>query len=124
MDTTISSLFPHLTFVNKSQNDFVSLFNTDNGDTYSPFTTEDYTYGKDGYFYPMLVVENTIGCTDTAFGRVYVEPEYLVYVPNAFTPNDDGLNDVFKPILTEGTSYELLIFNRWGELLFQTTDVN
>jgi gliding motility-associated-like protein len=124
LDTTISSLFPHLTFVNKSQNDFVSLFNTDNGDTYSPFTTEDYTYGKDGYFYPMLVVENTIGCTDTAFGRVYVEPEYLVYVPNAFTPNDDGLNDVFKPILTEGTSYELLIFNRWGELLFQTTDVN
>ncbi|MET0243928.1 MAG: gliding motility-associated C-terminal domain-containing protein, partial [Flavitalea sp.] len=46
-----------------------------------------------------------------------------VYIPNAFTPNRDGKNDVFKPV-TFGTplSYRLTIYNRWGQMIFDTTD--
>lgn len=46
----------------------------------------------------------------------------LIYIPNAFTPNGDGNNDRFKPVVFNVYSYQLLIYNRWGELIFSTTD--
>lgn len=54
----------------------------------------------------------------------FVQEPFNVYVPNTFTPNNDGRNDVFKPIGTAwmpGT-YEITIFNRWGEVVFYSTD--
>ncbi|HLO91391.1 MAG TPA: gliding motility-associated C-terminal domain-containing protein, partial [Lentimicrobium sp.] len=48
-----------------------------------------------------------------------------VYVPNAFTPNGDGLNDTFKPIITKPdliSQYHLSIYNRWGQCFFETSD--
>jgi gliding motility-associated-like protein len=51
-----------------------------------------------------------------------VKEDFLVYIPNTFTPNDDGLNDVFMPV-GEGISsenYHFMIFNRWGALVYQT----
>jgi gliding motility-associated-like protein len=56
---------------------------------------------------------------------VTVTEDLLYYVPNTFTPNGDGTNDIFLPVLTAGfdpTSYTLLIFNRWGEVLFESHD--
>ncbi|PSL47509.1 gliding motility-associated-like protein [Chitinophaga niastensis] len=46
-----------------------------------------------------------------------------LYVPNAFTPNNDGRNDVFRAKVKGVATYKLLIFNRWGELLFETNDM-
>ncbi len=46
----------------------------------------------------------------------------VVYIPNAFTPDGDGLNDVFKPVNGNLDKYEFVIFNRWGEVVFRTTD--
>jgi gliding motility-associated-like protein len=51
-----------------------------------------------------------------------IEVESAVYVPNAFTPNEDGLNDIFKPIIEHVHDYELFIFDRWGELVFKTSN--
>jgi gliding motility-associated-like protein len=49
------------------------------------------------------------------------EGEQKLFIPNAFTPNNDGLNDVFKPVFTgPAVKYDFKIFNRWGELVFQT----
>ncbi|MBM3404009.1 MAG: T9SS type B sorting domain-containing protein [Bacteroidetes bacterium] len=50
---------------------------------------------------------------------------YEYYIPNAFTPNNDGLNDTFKVIgqLTEGIRFSMVIYNRWGELIFESTDI-
>ncbi len=49
----------------------------------------------------------------------------LLFIPNAFTPgNKDGVNDVFKPVVKNIQDYELRIFNRWGEMIFKTNDVN
>jgi gliding motility-associated-like protein len=49
----------------------------------------------------------------------------LLFIPNAFSPgNKDGVNDVFKPVVKNIQDYELRIFNRWGEMIFKTNDVN
>ena len=68
-------------------------------------------------------VEYTITTSDTIVAYFVQEP-FNVFVPNSFTPNNDGKNDVFLPIGSawDVDLYELLIFNRWGEVVFQSTD--
>jgi gliding motility-associated-like protein len=71
-----------------------------------------------------LIVENSFGCFDTTCSNIYVLDESLFYIPNAFVPNNDGLNDVFKPVVSNTSSYNIKIFNRWGKLIFETIDTN
>ena len=73
-----------------------------------------------GDYYAQLTVTNPLGCTDSAY--TLVEGPVLIYIPNAFTPNNDGMNDAFKVVISEVTQYELDIFNRWGELVFHSED--
>ncbi|MBI3239782.1 MAG: gliding motility-associated C-terminal domain-containing protein, partial [Flavobacteriia bacterium] len=53
---------------------------------------------------------------------VKIEPDFNFYVPNVFTPNDDGRNDTFLPVTRGLKFYTIEIFNRWGQLLFKTKD--
>ncbi|MBX2971597.1 MAG: PKD domain-containing protein [Flavobacteriales bacterium] len=74
-----------------------------------------------GGSYPVqLVVTNTFGCTDTVVRAVVIDGIFSVFVPNAFTPNDDGDNDRFVPIVRDELSdnYDLRIFDRWGSEVF------
>jgi gliding motility-associated-like protein len=68
-----------------------------------------------------VLVTDAIGCKafDDVFIKVYEGPNY--YLPNAFTPNGDGLNDIFLPVPVgmKSTDY-FMIYNRYGEILFQT----
>jgi gliding motility-associated-like protein len=73
-----------------------------------------------GDYYAQLTVTNAIGCTDSAY--TLVEGPVLIYIPNAFTPNNDGINDAFQVVISDVTRYELDIFNRWGELVFHSED--
>ncbi|MCX7650925.1 MAG: gliding motility-associated C-terminal domain-containing protein [Flavobacteriales bacterium] len=79
-----------------------------------------------GAYDVMLVAFTPFGCSDTAFSRVYIDGAMTFYLPTAFTPDNDNLNEVFKPvgtfISTEG--YHFLIFDRWGEKIFETRDLN
>lgn len=71
-----------------------------------------------------LIVTNQYGCTDTAVNVVIMNGVYNFYVPSGFTPNGDGVNDFFFP-QGEGVDvldYEMLIFDRWGHIVFQSTD--
>jgi len=70
-----------------------------------------------------LVATSPLGCTDTAYATIDVQEELLFYVPNTFTPDIDNYNPIFKPIFTAGFdpyNYTLLIFNRWGEIIFES----
>jgi gliding motility-associated-like protein len=70
----------------------------------------------------IVQVTDFAGCIgyDTVFLKVYAGPAY--YIPNAFTPNGDGLNDVFRPIPVGVTKTEWFrVFNRFGEMVFETT---
>jgi gliding motility-associated-like protein len=73
-----------------------------------------------------LLSSNVDGCFDTVCHDILIYDEFLVYVPNSFTPDNDGKNDIFLPILNgfDPLSYEFLVFNRWGELIFQTAQTN
>lgn len=52
-----------------------------------------------------------------------INPESLVYIPNVFTPNADGVNELFKVIASDVEEFEIKIFNRWGEIVFQSNDL-
>lgn len=76
--------------------------------------------------YPVeQVVTNDLGCTDTARVMLCIEDEFALYVPNTFTPNGDGINDVFGAVssVREPRMFELDVFDRWGALLFSSTDL-
>lgn len=77
--------------------------------------------------YPItLIVTNNYGCMDTVIADIYIAEVKTLYIPNAFTPNRDGKNEVFMPrgIIGTNTDFEMIIFNRWGEKLFVSTDLN
>ncbi|MCH8904586.1 MAG: PKD domain-containing protein [Bacteroidetes bacterium] len=65
------------------------------------------------------------GCYDTISHKLTIEPEFTYHLPNAFTPNDDGINDVFKGIgyYTGITGFNMQIWTRWGHLIFETNDI-
>lgn len=79
-----------------------------------------------GIYMTCLEVLSEFGCRDTTCRQVVLENEYVFFAPTAFTPNNDGLNDVFKPIFQgfENSTYELQIFDRWGTKIFETNDTN
>ena len=81
-----------------------------------------YFFENAGKYAVVLMVHNTWGCLDTIIKTVEVLLDFNVYVPNAFTPNGDGLNDLFFPVLRGVKRYELQIFDRWGVLIFVSND--
>ncbi len=71
-----------------------------------------------------LTVKSIEGCTDTSSVHITVFKGSAVYVPNAFTPNNDGLNDVIKPTLIGIKKLDYFtIYDRWGQKVFTTTDM-
>ncbi len=77
-------------------------------------------------FEACLEVSNQYGCADSVCYTVFVNREEMVFVPNSFSPNDDGLNDVFFPVLSgfnlNEIQYEFGIYNRYGERIFYSQD--
>ncbi|MBC8045578.1 MAG: gliding motility-associated C-terminal domain-containing protein [Fimbriimonadaceae bacterium] len=79
-------------------------------------------YLQEGNYTVCLTVVNEFGCSDSACFPIEVFAYSLLDVPNAFSPNGDGYNDFYSPVLFSMVSFELSIYNRWGELVFYTTD--
>lgn len=82
-------------------------------------------YYMDADIYEVLLVVENNGCLDSTAVTIEFEEPTILYVPNAFTPDGNEFNQVFKPIFTSGFSpfsFRLTIFNRWGELLFESSD--
>ncbi|MFT5336043.1 MAG: gliding motility-associated-like protein [Luteibaculaceae bacterium] len=96
-----------------------SIFETNEIDPYYNFPSED-----EGVYTVCQEAVTINGCVDTLCRDVKVLGLTLINIPNTFTPNSDGFNDVFKPVLSgykkEKNEYEFIIFNRWGEVIFET----
>ena len=85
-----------------------------------------FIFPEDSGTYPItLIVENENTCKDTLTKVVKVKSETAIFIPNSFTPNGDGINDVFMPkgFGVNLQNYSFLVFNRWGELIFQSNDI-
>lgn len=95
---------------------------TGDGQIFSPSPDRlNHTYDADSaHFVAFLIGENEMGCFDTSFVDIYVVPETNIFIPNAFRPNGNGLNDFFEIFVTNVLEYNLQIFNRWGQRVFSS----
>jgi gliding motility-associated-like protein len=70
-----------------------------------------------------LEVTDANSCVNQTCVTVDLKTESTLYIPNSFTPNNDKINDVFFVMGTNITEFQILIFNSWGELLYESTDI-
>lgn len=110
-------------FINHSEGGSTFLWNF--GDENSSIWSNDvqiHTYTKPGTYVAMLVAKSEYQCVDTAYKKVIINDVYTFYAPTAFSPNGDGLNDLFY-VTGSGINSEdftLRVYNRWGERMFET----
>jgi gliding motility-associated-like protein len=85
-----------------------------------------YTYSNEyGSIYPVYMqVTNQYGCVDDTTIEVIVEPDFTFFIPNAFTPNGDGVNDGFFGTGIGINTYQIWVFDRWGNMIFESNDMN
>ncbi len=95
----------------------------DGSDSTSYIKNPEHTYTDTGTYCVTLTVENQNGCLDSATNCLVVEPDFTLYIPNAFTPNQDGLNEVFIPKGTYVKDYDMYIFDRWEAQIFHSSDM-
>jgi gliding motility-associated-like protein len=114
---------PDVTFSNISTDaDTYEWFIDDSLFSTSPNPLHTFPSEVPGTYEVCLVASNNTGCSDTICGYIVVNDVFLIYVPNAFTPDGDGINDLFFPVLHsfDANAFEFFIFNRWGEKLFES----
>lgn len=93
-----------------------------NGSAYS-VPSFNHTFFQPGTYEVLLIASDDNGCSDTATFKVVVGDQFEIFIPNVFTPNGDGLNDVFKVVATGVKDFRCRIFNRWGNEIFVWEDV-
>ena len=113
-------------FVDESSGATSYFWNFGDGSNDSVSTQENpsHEYAFDGIYSVTLIVTNAQGCTDTIVHVIHVYPDFYFYFPNAFTPNANGLDDIYKGYGVGIKKYHMQIFDRWGERLFETSDIN
>lgn len=126
-DDQVSISDPEVGLVNTSTvlNDNSYLWVVDN--YYQAHTTDaSYVFTEPGSYYVTLTATNSYGCTANITKLITVTNEFGFWIPNAFTPNDDHVNDVFRPVASpyglDLSIYEMLIYDRWGTMVFSTQD--
>lgn len=89
-------------------------------------TTPEHVYptNQHGTYTATLLVVNQFGCTDEITHDVVITPVVTLYIPNAFSPNSNRINDNFYAYGEGITEFEMIILNRWGEYLFRSQDMN
>lgn len=92
--------------------------------TFSEVFQPSNNFNQIGTFIVELTVTDSKNCTDNYFKEIVSKEDYLFFPPTAFSPNGDNINDVFKPIVKDiiQESYQMYIYDRWGELVFETKD--
>jgi gliding motility-associated-like protein len=120
-ETTLSN--PLINVVNQSvgAEEFLWRFgDTENSTLFEP----NHSYSQAGNYCIWLIAKNDFGCVDSTKDCVKINPNYTLFVPNSFTPNGDGLNDVFIPLAQSVKEYEMTIFNRWGLKVFNSLQLD
>lgn len=75
-----------------------------------------------GHYDVQLVAISDAGCTDTIVKTIFIKPEFYFYAPNAFTPDGNRFNNEYSVSLIGSKEFHFLIYNRWGELIFESYD--
>ncbi|MBP1673026.1 MAG: hypothetical protein H6Q25_841, partial [Bacteroidetes bacterium] len=110
-------------FTNQSVGDGIVTYYWNFGDgstSYLENPTHSYHINSDETFNVLFKVTNNYDCSHDTLKSFIVVDNYAFFVPNAFTPNNDGNNDLFLPRVEDVLKYHLIIYNRYGEAIFQT----
>jgi gliding motility-associated-like protein len=100
-------------------------FGDPNDPTGSTVQNPSHTYSDTGIYCITLIVTDPGGiCSDTTVHCLKVESPFTFYIPNTFTPNMDGNNEIFTGYGTYIKTFHILIFDRWGNLIFESKDIN
>lgn len=104
-----------------------AFFWGDNSETIQAGASQaQHTYSEPGLYNLKIVSESDLGCTDTVSFDVWVPEDVLnkkLFIPNVFTPNGDGANDLFAIKGNDVLSYHIQIYTRWGQLIFESNDI-
>ena len=123
-------LNPTILFTNTSTfpgSSFSSIFWQtfgDGSDSTSKINNPVHIYQDTGTYCVKLVATNMLGCKDTNQQCVVIKPYFTLYVPNAFSPNGDGINDVFSPEGEYVKTFDMQIFNRWGNVIYHSSNIS
>ena len=112
-----------LSFINTSIGASGYIWNFGDGSLSNEENPNHYFQGITGDETITLLASTSMGCMDSISIEIPANLGEIYYIPNTFTPDGDKYNQVFKPVFTSGFSidgYEMLIYNRWGELLFES----
>ena len=90
----------------------------------STLKNPNHSYADTGYYCTILIVSNSFGCKDSIEKCIGIAPETHFYIPNSFSPNEDGVNDSFFGKGLYFSEFEMRVFNRWGKQIFHSNDIN
>ncbi len=127
--TTTSILEPVIDFSNHSTGEYIVSYTWDFGDSSHTSSNEkspSFNYHDTGNYIIQLIVENSYGCFDTSKQILIIEEDFAIYIPNAFSPNNDGLNETFIPKGNgiNAKDYHLWVYDRWGNQLFYSNELS
>ncbi len=117
---------PIVQFNDQSKNAKVTSWNWNFGngaESISTLQNPSYSYPDSGSYNVTLKVKTDINCESTITKKIKVFDENTLFIPDAFSPNGDGVNDVFIASGNNITKFELMIFNRGGQMIFQSNDI-
>lgn len=117
--------YPYTQFVVKGDKSNLYQWNFGNG-IESEIISPKIIFDKKGEYKTSLYATNTMGCIKKISKIVTINHPYTLYAPNAFSPNQDGENDVFMPkaLLTWDIQFEMIVKNKVGDVIFKTTEAN
>ena len=121
---SVSVFNPYISFFDQSFNGTSCYYDFGDGVVSADCDLQSHTFPDYGHYTVTQYVYNEFGCPDTARITVEVRPEFRFWIANAFTPNGDGLNEFFMPSIMGVENYKFYIFDRWGELIFESTSIN
>ena len=92
--------------------------------SFEPNPTYTFPMGNGGIYPVTLSVVDTNGCQSAVTREVEIFDFFNVFIPNSFTPNNDGFNDIWAVYGSDidPDRFEMTVYNRWGQLVFETTD--
>ena len=114
----------NVSFTNNSTNCVTYYWDFGNGDTSTVQHPSSLTYTTDSTYTVTLIACNAGGCCDTVTHTIIVETNSICSFANVFTPNGDGMNDVFEVDCERIVEFNIVIFNRWGNKMFESNDIN
>jgi gliding motility-associated-like protein len=120
----LSNLKPEISIFDESMDASRWIYDFGTGAPPATIPSPAYTFPDTGQYLVQQVVFHPSGCTDTLIQLIDVIPEIRYYLPNAFTPNQDGTNEFYRGagVIDGATGFQMSIWNRWGEMVFETSD--